>query len=240
MTAVEFLAFPVNRPPAMASEINSGGLLERRFKMIMSKKINRVNSGWLRVCMLLCAVVIIPLGLVYGQNYDAVERRLGKAVKKGELSLKDANIMMDALRKTSKDRLKMVSKRLKIAVAKGDMTEEEAWAKWRGIEKAEISERLKAAVAKGEMTGKGSIDDHHRAVGIKIRKAVARGEITEEEGKAKMIAFKKRKAGKMKGDDYLEKVWAKLQAEVKAGNITPEEAEAKMRGIKKKKAGTTK
>ena len=31
LSAVEFLARPALRPPAMASEINSGGFLERRF-----------------------------------------------------------------------------------------------------------------------------------------------------------------------------------------------------------------
>ena len=36
LTAVESLARPALRPPAMASEINSGGFLERRFKMIVS------------------------------------------------------------------------------------------------------------------------------------------------------------------------------------------------------------
>ena len=59
LSAVEFLARPVLRPPAMASEINSGRALERRFKMIISDKPNRSNSRWLTKCIvLLCAMVV--------------------------------------------------------------------------------------------------------------------------------------------------------------------------------------
>jgi hypothetical protein len=48
---------------AVASEINSGGVLERKFKMIISDKPSRSNSRWLQVCVLLCAVVVFPLGV---------------------------------------------------------------------------------------------------------------------------------------------------------------------------------
>ena len=44
LTAVESLARPTIRPPAMASEINSGGSLERRFNMMVSNRGDRSNS----------------------------------------------------------------------------------------------------------------------------------------------------------------------------------------------------
>jgi beta-lactamase regulating signal transducer with metallopeptidase domain len=53
LSAVEFLARPALRPPAMASEINSGGFLERRFKMIVSESPKKQNKRWLQVCVLL-------------------------------------------------------------------------------------------------------------------------------------------------------------------------------------------
>ena len=61
---VESLAYPAFRPPALASEINSGGHLERRFKMIVSKNLNRNTSRTLKACVLMGAIAILPLGLV--------------------------------------------------------------------------------------------------------------------------------------------------------------------------------
>jgi len=52
----------------MASEINSGGVLERRFRMIVSGTPIRKTSTWLTACVLLCAIVVLPLGLVYAHN----------------------------------------------------------------------------------------------------------------------------------------------------------------------------
>ena len=67
--------------------------------MIVSDNPRRSNSRWLRVCVLLCAVVVLPLGIASAQDYKAVEKRLGEAVANGELSLAQASVMMDALRK---------------------------------------------------------------------------------------------------------------------------------------------
>ncbi len=63
LRAVGFLPYPALRPPAMASEINSGGHLERRFRMIASGTLNRTNSRWMQACVLLCAAVVLPLGV---------------------------------------------------------------------------------------------------------------------------------------------------------------------------------
>ena len=62
LRAVECLALPVNRPPAMASEINSGGFLKRRFTMIVSDNLNQSNPSWLLACVMLCSLVVLPLG----------------------------------------------------------------------------------------------------------------------------------------------------------------------------------
>ena len=44
LKTLEMLIQPVVRPPAMASQINSGGILERRIKMIISGKVSKSNS----------------------------------------------------------------------------------------------------------------------------------------------------------------------------------------------------
>ena len=73
MTAIECLAHPTLRTPAMASKINNGGFLEKRFKTIVSPTSTRKTSRWLQACVLLCAIVILSLGLVYARN-DAASR----------------------------------------------------------------------------------------------------------------------------------------------------------------------
>ncbi len=275
--------------------------------MIVSETSNRSNSRWLQACVLLCAVVVLPLGVAHAQDCDAVERRLGAAVSDGELSLKQAVVMMNALRSVAGDnrghedgvksvgkRLENAGERIKAAAAKGDITEKEAWAKWhevkertikgafeagrisreeagalwREIEKAEIGERLKAAVAKGEITEKEALakwaaidkggdrkrgderkritpEDLERA-GMEIRKAVAAGKITPEQGRARMQGMRKMmgghgehsgKAGEAKSDrpDW-GAIKRRIEGAVKAGKMTREEANKQYESIKKRMA----
>jgi len=79
LTAIECLARPLFPLPAMASEINSGGYLERRFKSIISGTPIRTPSTWLTACVLLCAIVVLPLGLVSARNDNAgIEEHLNR------------------------------------------------------------------------------------------------------------------------------------------------------------------
>jgi beta-lactamase regulating signal transducer with metallopeptidase domain len=64
----------------MASEINSGGFPERRFKMIVSNNSKRSNCRWLQICVLVCVVVVLPLGIASAADHEAVARRLKTAV----------------------------------------------------------------------------------------------------------------------------------------------------------------
>ncbi|MCA9278215.1 MAG: M48 family metalloprotease [Phycisphaeraceae bacterium] len=98
MAVVEFLSSPALRPPAVASEINSGGCLERRFRMIVSRNTMRKTPRWLNAGVLVAAVGILPVGIAYGQQVDAVQARLHEAVKNGEISKDQAHVMMGALK----------------------------------------------------------------------------------------------------------------------------------------------
>ena len=73
LTAIECLARPILRTPAMASEIKGGGYLERRFRAIVSGTIDRKTSRWLQACVLLCAMIVLPFGLVSAWN-DEIDR----------------------------------------------------------------------------------------------------------------------------------------------------------------------
>lgn len=99
LNAVEFLLAPLQRPPAMASEINNGGVLERRLKMIISKTSLQATPRWMTAAILFCAVVLLPIGVAHAQEPDvnAVTARLIAAVKAGELTESQAARMMGAL-----------------------------------------------------------------------------------------------------------------------------------------------
>ena len=107
LRAVECLACPALRPPAMASEINSGGFLERRFRMIVSEAPSRSKWRWLQVCVLLCAIVVLPLGVAYANDGKAcpdahlkeVQAKLHAAVEAGKISAEEAKAKMMAIKK---------------------------------------------------------------------------------------------------------------------------------------------
>ncbi|MCK5940952.1 MAG: hypothetical protein KAI24_03190, partial [Planctomycetes bacterium] len=103
LTAVEFLATPGLRPPAMASQIDSGGFLERRFQMIVSKTPVKTLPRWLQGVIAASAALLMPLGVAYAQNPDVekVAQRLERAVKAGELSTEEMNTMLGALKKSA-------------------------------------------------------------------------------------------------------------------------------------------
>jgi hypothetical protein len=67
--------------------------------MIVSEIPKRSNSRWLQIYVLLCAMVVLPLGIASAQDYSAVAKRLKRAVKKDEITQEQADIMMAALKK---------------------------------------------------------------------------------------------------------------------------------------------
>ena len=209
LSAVEFLARPVLRPPAMASEINSGGFLERRFKMIVSETPKRSNSRWLQACVLLFAMVVLPFGIASAQDYEAVERRLGEGVADGELTLKQASVMMDALKKaggTRKDQgvdraeayLMRVKKELGELVEASEISREAAARRYEGAEKR-VKERMAAGRRERQRGARGererserrfTREDYARAE-EKMRKMVEEGKAKPEDVERRLIEMRR-------------------------------------------------
>ena len=198
-TAIERLACPMLCPPAVASEINSGRFLERRFKMIVSETPHRDSPRWSQACLLMCAMLVLPLGLAYAQDYEAVEKRLGRAVSEGELSLEHAAAMMRALRRSAGEdekgdgdqvkaigaRLRAAGARLKAAVAESTMTEEEAWSKWLAIKARTIKGAVRTGRISEEAAGALWRETEKAELAEKLKAAVAKGELTEAEARSK-------------------------------------------------------
>jgi beta-lactamase regulating signal transducer with metallopeptidase domain len=230
LAAVEFLARPVLRPPAVASEINSGGLLERRFRMIVADKTNRPNPRWLRACVLLGALIVLPFGLASAQDYVAVAQRLKDSVANGEITAQQADTMMAALdTETShaKAGAKMAVLKKQAAASKSDPKMEDTWKKLQAMVKAgkltEKQAKAKMAVLK-ERAAAGKSDAKLEATWKELQAMVEAGELTKVQAKAKMDALKKQVAAKAD----LNQAEKKLAAAVKAGKITKEQAAAKV------------
>lgn len=73
LKAIEILTSPVHHPPMVASGINGGELLKRRVKMIISRELNRSNLHCLKACILLGALVVLPLRLTSAKGPDTFE-----------------------------------------------------------------------------------------------------------------------------------------------------------------------
>ncbi len=136
---------------------------------------------------------MLPLGFAFAQDYEAVGRRLAKAVVKGELTWDQANAMMEALYEQERKswdigiELRDVGDELKAAVARGELTEDEAWHEWYQFKEERVAPRLKEAVEEGEMSEAEAwgiwkeIEKAEKAEQLKA--AVMKGEMSEEEAR---------------------------------------------------------
>jgi len=234
--------------------------------MIVAGTSNRSSSRWMQACVLLCALVVLPLGLAYGRepDYEAVGRRLGAAVKAGELTGEQARAMLGALRKADAkkdqepDRARVDAHlwetwaKLQAAVKAGKMSEKDAHEKMGAI-KREVFARLKG---RGEREhGKGDrarVDAHLWETWAKLQAAVKAGRMSQEDAHRKMGEIKKDVFSKLGGRDerdhgkgdrareYLMEVRRELGAAVEAGKISREDAakkyEAAAKGIRERMA----
>jgi len=152
-------------------------------------------------------MVVLPLGLASAQNYAAVAKRLKQSVGKGEITPKQADAMMAALKKEtpkskSDTNLDATWRKLQAMVKKGELTKEQAQAKMSAV--------------KTEAAKKGS------------KKKMATG--------GSRTRAKKDRVANLKPDEareHLMKVKKELGAAVEAGKISMEDAAKKFEGAKK-------
>jgi len=126
LSVVESLALPSHRPPAIASEINSGGTLERRFDMILSSKTLTKTPRWASTLMLLAAVGLMPLGLAQAGDLAVKQDRRPQRDLDGD-SHRDRLADVDAGELTPEMR------RVKDATVVAWLTEDgegEMWVEW--------------------------------------------------------------------------------------------------------------
>lgn len=238
LETIEQLAETTLRPPAVASAIDSGGILKRRFDMILSKNTVETTSRKLKVAIILGAMAILPLGFAYAEkdttDTDKVVVKdkvvvIDKDVKKEHHSGKELSKKNQYRNKEDKAHLETWTL-LKSKVDADEMTMEEA--------RKEMGEVKKAAA-------KAKAEAHRAEMKTRIDKALEEGEITQEQADAKLARLDKSIQQRMKmakrgtsnseeASKRLEGIWTKMQEKVKAGEMTEEEANIKMTAMKKR------
>ena len=243
LNAVELIAFPALRPPAVASEMNSGGFLERRLRMITSKKPLPATPRWLLSAVLVLGAGVLPLSVAYAQDFNAVERRLGAAVEAGEITLDQARAMMDALRRVADDgvdsrrdlegrklRYSMLERRVKAAVERGELSEEEAERKLIEAREEMFGNR------RGEERDEAALRMHYHGLEQRVKAAVERGELSEEGAERKLIEAREELFGNRRGEErdeaalrmHYHGLEQRVKAAVERGELSEEGAERKL------------
>ena len=128
-----------------------------------------------------------------------------------------------------KGELENVEKRIKSAVERGDITKEEAKAKFAEVKK--MMEKKRNAEQKSDKPNFESIER-------RLKEGVKRGDLTEEQAKAKFAEMKKmmekKRNTEQKSDKpNFESIERRLKEGVKRGDLTEEQAKAKFAEMKK-------
>jgi beta-lactamase regulating signal transducer with metallopeptidase domain len=252
LAVVESIAFPALRPPAIASELNSGGILEKRFKMIMSENQILETSRLRRAFVVVCAMVLLPLGVVHAQDsatdaetkYRAIEAKIIAAVEEGQLSKEDAGAKLAAARKSifgnqnTADARKKKYQRIEVkiidAVKAGGMSRIDAELKLAALKKEIFAEQEGKTISDAKRIRRL---EYARAE-IRLKKAVEVGRISAEDARIRLGEMRKRVAEQnqraegqwrktITREDYA-RVAADLKKRVEAGVISVEDARTRL------------
>ena len=222
--------------------------------MVVSETLNRVKTRTLQACVLLCTMAVLPCGMAYAQDFEAVGKRLRAAVEAGELTGEQARAMLGALRKAAEHesernpavedervaKYREIEARIKAAVEAGKMSKEDAEKKLIAI-RMEMWPPKKDGGENGDEGGLEAVGEYLQGIGKRIQGAVAEGKLSEEDGWAKWHEVKEETikgavaAGKISREEAgllwreIEKAEAAagLKSAVEKGELTEEEARAK-------------
>ena len=184
--------------------------------MIHSDNSRPYSSRRMPFCIAVLAVLFVPLGIAplesaIGQDIEAVQRRLIKSVKKHELTLEQAAVMMHALKEFMEE--------------EHEHKEEHEHDHWQGEEKEIESRRA---------------EEYYRAE-HELMRAVKNGRISEEDAKRRLMEHKKHLWGKGDDSEKDERsefkrkyreAEGRLAKMVEAGKISEEAAEERLESMK--------
>ena len=261
LAAIEAIAEPVLRPPAVASAINSGGVLERRFQMMISSRVDRRASWLLRAGIVCCAVLLLPLGFVQAQDYEAVAQRLKQAVKAGELDGQQAREMLRTLKESHsdhdrdedpkaarerydrdnyeavRDKNLAMLKKLKAMVDEGELSAEEA--------RAKLSAMKWLAASKDKDI---DADQHERLAefaraAAKVKAVAAAGELSKQEAEERIALMRTRLVESEERErdnnvrramDRYREVERELRTSAESRDLSKQEAERRLHAMRQR------
>ncbi len=244
LNMAELLASPAIRPPVLASAINSGGSLKIRLNVMMNGRTWRV-PGALRTVVLVMSMFVFPIGFVYAQDFEAVQRRLGGAVEAGELSLEQANVMMEALRHSSqrdrefeakKHRYMQFTEEIEAAVEAGKLSEEEAEERLIAVRR-EMFEEKRGDEGEARMLKEKKL--RYEQVAREINKAREAGEISDVEAENTLVQLRREMFEENRDDEgeardlrsrelRHEQAVRSIKEALEAGELSEEEAEERL------------
>ena len=183
LTTVESLVSPVIRPPAMASEINSGGFLERRIEKILTQDLIQQPTRRRSVLPVYFALFVIPFGFVNArdiaqehQQVEAAEHETIEAAGPEALAA-----LKESLRKRSEDSrrkrrvidpeamIRRSKARIEAAVARGELTKEEGDVRLLKLKSTENIELLQWICNLRNLIEAGELTDHEAEKRLQAR-----------------------------------------------------------------------
>ena len=250
LNMAELLTSSEIRPPVLASAINSGGSLERRLKVMMNEKLWSAPAA-LRAAVVAMAMCVFPLSFVYAQDFEDVERRLGGAVEAGELSLEQASLMMETLRRASREGHEMAAKKrrymefaneIKTAVEAGKLSGEEAEEKLIAVRREMFEQDHRSGAERRELEEKKR---RYEQIARETKEAHEAGKISEEEAEEKLIHLRREmfeqeqhsgeKIRELQAKKrHYEQVAREIKEAHEAGKLSEEDAEEKLILLRRK------
>jgi polyhydroxyalkanoate synthesis regulator phasin len=144
------------------------------------------------------------------------------------VSIADGNARAEAY-------LNEAGKKIKMAIANGDITEEEGRLKYAAVAKR-VEKRMAGSKSKTANTDARAMRAKYKEASDKMTEMVKSGEITREQMQTRLDGMKKRmgadKSKKISKEDY-DLAASKMARMVKAGEITREQMEARLNRMKK-------
>ncbi|MCB1022943.1 MAG: M48 family metalloprotease [Acidobacteria bacterium] len=226
LRAVEHFTESAYRPPAMASEVNSGGYLIRRINMILSGNNKQELKRKMQIAVLAAAALVLPLGLTFAQDKDSEAdlrqkiEAISKDVKEGRKSKAEAQVEIAEIKRDIE--IQTAKRKLNGAVEAGKLSAEDAAKKLEAIERS-----LSATKNRSNEGLKMAIE--------KVEAAQSEGKISKEEAEKRIQELKLNFVQQAQATKF--KLAAeKLKMAVKANQISEAEANAKLIGLKRELA----
>lgn len=229
LNVVEFLARPTLRPPGLASALDSGGALEKRLTMILTKD-NGHCPRWMRAASLAAAIAILPMGFAEAQERERGQDRPERTRQEPERTM-------------TVEEYRRAAARIEAAVDSGRISKEDAKKRLAEMRKMvrPVEQERSDQVDRQDPKRTITVEEYQAAV-ERIKMAVESGRISKEDAEKRLTEMRgmvrkeqpsaKKDREQMDREAAMQKEVDEIIAAHRAGKLTREEAGAKIEAIK--------